>query len=254
MRPEQGPQNFKFGGGVSETVLHPAVLVLVLIAGILICVSPRRRALAAFLSASLLIPVDQVLLIGPAHFPMLRILVLFGIVRMMRERAASKLRIFSGGLKSLDAAVLLLAVFIALNGILLFQVSGAIINQVGELYTVVGVYFLLRFLIRNEEDVISAIQTLVVIAVVVASVMTYEVTTGHNPYALLGGAEASKSQRGLLVLFCCLYLWLYGGRGKNIIESRLPESLRQLSSPWLVIPAPRLLLMQPAYWRCACGR
>jgi hypothetical protein len=102
------------------------------------------------------------------------------------------LRIFSGGLKSLDAAVLLLAVFIALNGILLFQVSGAIINQVGELYTVVGVYFLLRFLIRNEEDVISAIQTLVVIAVVVASVMTYEVTTGHNPYALLGGAEASK--------------------------------------------------------------
>jgi hypothetical protein len=190
--PVQGLTHLKFGGGASETVVHPAVLVLILIAGVLICVWPRNRALVVFLAASLLIPVDQVLLIGAAHFSMLRILVLFGIFRMLRERSASRLRVFSGGVNRLDVAVILLTVFVTLNGILLFQVSGAVINQLGQLYTVFGVYFLLRFMIRSEEDVVGAIRAFAWIAAAVAFVMAYEVTTGHNPYALLGGAEAAK--------------------------------------------------------------
>lgn len=192
MKPVQGPQNLKFGGGVAETVLHPAVLVVILLVGVLICVWPRNKALAAFLAASLLIPVDQVLLIGPAHFPMLRVLVLFGFVRMGKDKVASKLRMFSGGVNTLDVVIILFAVFIALNGILLFPVSGAVINELGLLYTVFGVYFLLRFLIRSEDDAVSAIKSLAWITAVVAVVMAYEVTTGHNPYSLLGGAEASR--------------------------------------------------------------
>jgi hypothetical protein len=191
MRPEQGPQNFKFGGGVSATVLNPWILVLIVIAGVLICIWPRKKATAVFLAASLLIPMDQVLLIGPAHFPMLRVLVLFGIVRMLREKASLKLRVLSGGLNKIDIAVVLLAVFIALNGILLFQASGEVINQLGNIYTDFGVYFLLRSLIRNEEDVVGAIRGLAWISAVVAVIMSYEVLTGHNPYAMLGGARAA---------------------------------------------------------------
>jgi hypothetical protein len=192
MRPEQGPQNFKFGGGVSETVLHPAVLLVILIAGVLICIWPRKKAAAAFLVASLLIPMDQVLLIGPAHFPMLRILILFGIFRMVKDKVNSKLRVLSGGMNQIDVAMILLTLFIALNGILLFQVSGAAFNQLGTMYTVFGIYFLLRFLIRDEEDVVHAIQTLACVAAIVAGIMTYEVATGHNPYAILEGAKASQ--------------------------------------------------------------
>jgi hypothetical protein len=192
MKPVQGPQNLKFGGGVAETVLHPAILVAILLVGVLICVWPRNKVLVAFLAASLLIPVDQVLLIGPAHFPMLRVLVLFGFVRIWRDKIASKLRMFSGGVNALDVVVILLAVVVAVNGILLFQVSGAVISELGVLYTVFGVYFLLRFLIRSEEDVITGIKSLAWIAAVVAIIMAYEVTTGHNPYALLGGAKAAK--------------------------------------------------------------
>jgi hypothetical protein len=185
-------QNLHFGGGVSETVLNPVVLSIVLAAGILILIWPRNRAVVAFLAASLLIPTDQVLLIGPAHFSMLRILVLFGIARIIKEKVKSKKTIFSSGLQSLDITVILLTIFIAINGIVLFQVSGAVINQLGELYTVFGIYFLLRTLIRGEAEAVSAIEALAGIAVVVALVMTYEVTTGHNPYAVLGGAAASK--------------------------------------------------------------
>ncbi len=191
MRPEQGPQNFKFGGGVAETVLNPFVLVLIVAAGVLICVWPRKRAMVVFLIASLLVPMDQVLLIGPAHFPMLRLLVLFGIFRMMKDKLGTKLRVFSGGVNAIDVTVILLTVSIAVSGVVLFQVSGEVVNQMGALYTVFGVYFLLRFLIRDEDDVLRTIQTFAWITAVIAAIMVYEVSTGHNPYALLGGARAA---------------------------------------------------------------
>jgi hypothetical protein len=146
----------------------------------------------AFLAASLLIPVDQVLLAGPAHFPMVRILILFGIVRMVRGRSRPRTPFLTRGANSIDITLILLALSIAVNAVLLFQVSGALIYQLGELYDVFGVYFLLRFLIRDEEDAISAMRALVWIASVVAVVMTYEIATGHNPYAMLGGARAAN--------------------------------------------------------------
>jgi hypothetical protein len=186
-----GPDHLKFGGGVTETVLNPAVLILVLIAGVLICVWPRKKAIVAFLSASILIPMDQVLLVGSAHFPMLRVLILFGVVRIAIEKSRSKRPLFSGGMNKIDVALILLTLFTALNGILLFQESGAAIYQLGYLYTVFGVYFLLRFLIRDEADIVRTIQTLACIAAIVAVIMTYERISGHNPYALLGGANAA---------------------------------------------------------------
>ena len=192
MKPEQGPQNLRFGGGVSETVLNPVVLAAILVAGLLLCFWPRRRAIVPFLLASILIPMDQVLLIGSLHFPMLRLLVLFGFVRMLKDRLSSRTRILTGGINKIDIAVILLAVFIAVNAILLFQESAAVVNQFGILYTVFGVYFLLRFLIRDEDDAVRAIQTLAWVAAVIAVIMMYEFTTGHNPYALLGGARISQ--------------------------------------------------------------
>jgi hypothetical protein len=191
MQIEQGAAHPKFGGGVSTSVVNPAVLITILVVGILICLWPRKKALAAFLGAAILIPMDQVVLIGPAHFSMLRVLVIFGIVRLLKEKFSSKQPLFSGGINRLDFAVILLAIFTAVNGILLFQAMGAVIDQLGVLYTVLGVYVLLRSLIRSEEDVVHCIRIFAYIAIVVASVMGYEFATGHNPYALLGGARAA---------------------------------------------------------------
>jgi hypothetical protein len=186
-----GPDHLKFGGGVTATVLNPAVLILVLIAGVLICVWPRKKAIVAFLAASILVPMDQVLLIGPAHFPMLRLLVLFGIIRMVRELRASKRQMLAGGMNKIDIVFILFTLVTAVNGVLLFQESGAAVYQLGVIYTSFGVYFLLRSLIRDEQDVIRTIQAFAGISAVIAVIMIYERTSGHNPYALLGGANAA---------------------------------------------------------------
>ncbi|MHB8524812.1 MAG: O-antigen ligase family protein [Candidatus Acidiferrales bacterium] len=186
------PRKLIFGGGVSHTIFNPVVFVAVLIAGVLICIWPRNKAIAVFLTMAILIPMDQVLLIGPMHFPVLRILALFGFIRIIREKLTLKTAVFSGGMNGIDKALILLTLLTVVDGVLLWQKSAEFIFQMGNLFTAFGAYFLLRFFVRDEEDVERAIRVFAYIAAVVAVLMLYEQATGTNPvYGLLGGARAT---------------------------------------------------------------
>jgi hypothetical protein len=177
---------------VGQSVFNPIVLIVVLIVGLLMCFGSRNRAIAAFLAGAILIPMDQILVIGGMHFPMLRVLLLFGMVRMLRAKISSKSEILSGGWNKIDLALIVLTLVIAVNGILLYRDSVALIFQLGGLFTAFGGYLLLRSLIRNEEDVVLTLRTFAWVAAVVAGIMMYEQATGRNPiYGLLGGAHAN---------------------------------------------------------------
>jgi hypothetical protein len=187
------PDHIRFGGGLSGTVVNPLVLIAVLIAGVLICVLPRKAAIVPFLVAALLTSTDHVLLVGSVHFPMLRVLILFCAARMLYARMTSKTKVFSGGLTKIDIAMISLAVFTAIDGIVLWREASAVVFQCGNLYSALGTYFTLRFLIRDLEDVKRAIHTLAFVTVVIALIMIDEQLTGHNPYyALFGGAFSDK--------------------------------------------------------------
>jgi hypothetical protein len=187
------PDHIQFGGGVSETILNPLVLLLVLIAGVLICFLPKNRIVIPFLTLAILIPTDQVLLVGSLHFPVMRILALFGLVRISWAKLTSKGPVFSGGINGIDIAFIVLSLFTALNGILLWRELPAIVFQFGNLYAALGIYLLLRFAIHDEEDVRQVLRLLVCVTVVIAVIMICEQLTGRNPYyAVLGGARASE--------------------------------------------------------------
>jgi hypothetical protein len=185
------PDNLYFGGGVAETVLSPFVALALLIAGWMICVGSRRKALPAFLSAAVLIPTDQVLMLGSVHFPALRIVAMFGLVRALISRMNNKANAFSGGINKIDVALVVSMLLTAVSGTLLSWGVGALTYQMGNLVTLLGLYIGVRLLIRDERDMDLALKTFVIIAGIVGAVMTSEQLTGHNPYALLGGARAS---------------------------------------------------------------
>jgi hypothetical protein len=186
------PEHLRFGGGVGDSIVNPLILILVIAAGMLIVFWPRHKACVTFVVVSLLIPTDQVLVLGGLHFPMLRLLALFGMARMMKAKLSSKQGIFSGGLNNLDRVIILLTIFTAIDAVLLFHEAAAAVYQIGNLYTVFGVYFLLRFLIRDQKDVERLVRTLTYVVAFVAVIMTIEQATGHNPYAALGGARSSS--------------------------------------------------------------
>lgn len=186
------PQNMRFGGGAAETAVGPVVILIVFVACLFILFMSRKRAIVAFLAAGILIPTDQVLVIGGAHFPMLRVLALFGLLRVFGRKLLKADHVLSGGVNAIDKAVLVLAVFASLDGVLLWREFGEVIFQIGNLITTAGVYLLLRHLIRQQEDVRRALRTLSVVTVVIASFMVYEYVTGRDLfYTILGGLHAA---------------------------------------------------------------
>jgi hypothetical protein len=188
-------QSMQFGGGVSGSVFSPIALAAIVIAGLLICFLPRSRAIVPFFVMAILIPYDQILVVGSLHFPMLRILALFGLIRIFWAKLSGKDVIFSGGVNGIDKALIVLALFTAVDGILLWRQSAYIVYQLGQLFTSFGAYFLLRYLIRDEEDVRRTLRAWACVAVVLAGIMVCEQLTGKNPlYMAIGGARAELAQ------------------------------------------------------------
>ena len=185
------PEHLRFGGGVSATVFNPAVALVLILAGVLMCVLPQKKVVVPFLLAFILIPYDQILVVAGLHFPSLRIVILFGMIRIFLIKGRGDWKMFSGGLNGVDKALILLTAVSAVAGVLLFQTGQALAYQLGTAYTALGTYLVLRCLVRDHDDVIRAIQVLSFIVIVVAGVMVFEqFTGGWNPYALLGGARA----------------------------------------------------------------
>jgi hypothetical protein len=196
------PSFATFGGGPDASV-HPAVLCAVLAAGALILLLPRKYIIVPLLGAALLIPFDQVILIGPLHWTMLRVIVLLGWIRVLARTLAPRQSLLRRGLNTMDKALMLWAAAAGLNIVLLWHSSAALINQLGALYNVFGIYFLLRFLIRDKEDARRVIRTLTWVGVAVAAMMLFELASGERMYAALGssprnGGEALWGRLGAL--------------------------------------------------------
>jgi hypothetical protein len=74
----------------------------------------------------------------------------------------------------------------------------ALISRLGFLYSILGAYFLVRALIRNEEDVLRTIKVLAITLAVIAPCMLAEKISGHNVFAFIGAAELSSIRNGAI--------------------------------------------------------
>ena len=147
-------ENLRFGGGLSGTALHPAVTVMLIIAILLILLLPRKYVIVPFLLAIFLTPFGQQLYVGGVHLFVPRILILFAWVRIGLTSKSFQSGIASGGFSSVDKVFICWAIFRATATYLEFLQAGALINQCAFLWDTVGGFFLLRFLIRAEEDIL----------------------------------------------------------------------------------------------------
>jgi len=184
------PDNYYFGGG-GGTFMTPFAIVVMVGAVILIFVLPRRYAVAPLLIACVLLPQKLNVIVGGFHFPIDRILLFAGWLRCLGRGEA-----FRSPLNSLDKVILCWAAANAVTFSLLWGQMPAVTNRLGFLYTNVGSYLLLRFLIRDKADVLYAIKVLAVIVILVAPFMLGEHITGHNGFSLFGARELSEVRDG----------------------------------------------------------
>jgi len=190
------PENFRFGGGASETILHPIVLVAMLIAMALILLLRRKYIIWPVIAAAFLIPLGQEILISGLHFSVYRIIILTVVVRMLLSMFSSPEGVFGDRLGTLDVVFLLWALLRAFAGVLVFSFnSGALVYQAGFLLDALGGYFVLRYLIRDEDDIYRTLRAFAAVSCVIAVCMVFERLHQVNVFGLLGGVRVSPEIR-----------------------------------------------------------
>jgi hypothetical protein len=187
------PHPIAFGGGASETILGPWVLVCMIITIVLIFALPRKYVIAPLLFTMLLCPAGQALFLGGVHLFVTRILILAGWLRVVTSKGfGSKVR---AERYSLDLMFLLWALFRAMCFVLQYREQGAFINQAGFLLDALGGFFLIRALVHDDDDVRRVIKTLAVIVGILAVTMVYEEFTRVNLYGVIGRAPVIPELR-----------------------------------------------------------
>jgi hypothetical protein len=190
------PENLRFGGGASETVLHPIVLVAMLIAIALIFLLPRKYVIWPFLCSAFLIPLGQSILVGGLHFFVIRIIILTVVVRMLVSRFTSPEGIFGDRLGILDGVFLVWAFCRALAGAVVFSFNpGTLVYQGGFLLDALGGFFVLRYLICDDEDIYRTFRVFATVTIVIAGCMLFEKVHQVNVFGLLGGVRSVPEVR-----------------------------------------------------------
>jgi len=188
MRPDGLQDNFYFGGGATETSFTPITVFLLCVGVILVLSVPRKNILLPFFVIGLLIPGSQVLVLPGMHLAVYRIMLLAIWIRIIFGKWVLRKDAYSIQLNALDKVFIAWALSNAIMYSILWHEVAALINRLGFLSVSLGVYFMLRFVIRDREDVIFAPRSLGFATVPVAIAMIYEHFSGENLVAFLLGA------------------------------------------------------------------
>jgi hypothetical protein len=167
------------------THIHPLALLATLTAGVFLLVARRSQAALAIALVACLIPVAQRVVVASLDFNMIRLLILFGWLRLFARGELRALR-----LNEMDFAFLAW-VFTASTMYVIREASaGALVYRLGALFDSVGVYFLFRVLLHRPGETVQAVRYLAICAAIVMVPMTLEFATGRNLFSIFGGVPA----------------------------------------------------------------
>jgi hypothetical protein len=189
------PRGPNFGGGATATILHPAVLVVMLLATVLFFVLPRKFVIVPVIVTTFVIPLGQQFYIAGIHLFIYRILILLAFIRALVTKAPNQKSIYVGGWNSIDTAFAYYVVISAAATMAQNPDAGAFVNQIGYLWDYLLGYLLMRSLIRDENDTFLVIKCFAGLMVLLAGAMVIEQMKMVNVFGLLGGVNAVPELR-----------------------------------------------------------
>lgn len=188
------PENFGALEYQNITNIHPLALVAVIVLGIAMLCVPRRRAVLPMLIIACFISSVQKISILNMDFNLLRIMVIFGVVRLMIQK-----EYLGFHWRPLDTAMVLWTISSMVIYILRQGDFAAVTNRLGFGFDAFGMYFLFRCLIRNWEDANTIVFGLLLISIPVALFFIMENRTGRNLFSVFGGVpEITRMRDGRL--------------------------------------------------------
>ena len=165
-----------------STPLRPLALGLTLCMGVVLLCLPKKYAVVPVPIVTLFITSLQRLVIASMDFSMYRILVVFGWVRVfLRHETASWRR------TTLDSAMILFVLSEVAFYTLQRRTAFALLSSLGAAFDLIGLYFLFRILVPDQDGLIKAARVLSMLAVPIAMLMILEQLTARNLFSVFGG-------------------------------------------------------------------
>lgn len=169
----------------NRTTLHPLGLALVLFCGVAMLLVPRRYATWPMIAMACLVAPAQRLVVAGLDFDLLRIMVLFAVVRLLARNETNGF-VF----KPLDGVLLMWAIAQAVVYTAQVGQFSALINRAGAAFDAIGMYFVFRCLVRTWDDFSTAIGGFMLMLVPISIAFVIESQTGRNMFAFFGGVPA----------------------------------------------------------------
>ncbi len=205
------PAHLRFGGGATESILHPLVALWLLTVVVLIFVLPRRKVITYFLLSCFCVPVGQVVVIGGLHFTVLRLLIIAGLLKRAMARGSSSSIRFAGGFNSVDQVTVLWTISSLIVVSVQWMDVQALIHNLGDFLDALGGFLVLRFLISDRESMKRTISVLAVIFTILGVCMINEQMTHVNIFGYLGGTSVAVTVRDGKIRSEGVMGCLYGG-------------------------------------------
>lgn len=166
----------------NQTTIHPVGLAMTIGCGLALLALPRRFAIWPFILMACLVASAQRIVVAGLDFDLIRILVVFGVIRVATraEHALVRFQVVDG----------LVVVFAVARTVIYTVREGewvALVFQAGQTFDAVGLYFLFRCLIRSIDDIVHTIAGFAIMSVPVMIAFAIEHLTGRNGFAIFGG-------------------------------------------------------------------
>jgi hypothetical protein len=221
------------------TDLTPLAAVILLAMVGLTWTLPRRFAFCPLLILTCLMPLGQELVLLGLHFPLFRVVLLAGALRVVFKGEAALLK-WTRLDKVFACWVLVSVVF----GTMAKPSMELFVNRMGDAYTAVGAYYYFRCVIVDFEDIVTSVRTLALASLPLAACMLVESNTGHNPFSAFGGVPVLSPLReghvrcqgafrhailagtfGATLVPLCVALWFYRPQYRRLAIAALIASL-----------------------------
>lgn len=157
-------------------------LALLLIFGLLIFILPRRLVFLPFIMTACYMTLGQRVIIAGLNFDIMRILLLFGWVRLL-IRGEIKSFVFT----VIDKLIIVFVLASIITATILTPTMDTITNRMGYAYNTILTFFLFRFLVRDMDEVILIFKVTAIVILPLAFSMIIEKSTQRNIFSVFGG-------------------------------------------------------------------
>lgn len=169
-------------------------ILFILSAGTLVFALPRRLAFIPIIITACYITYGQQIEILGFNFTILRLVILVAWIRLIARGELRDLRP-----NYIDKVFICWLVISSVANMLLWQSTEALVNNLGQAYNAVGIYFLFRVLFRNLDEIENFIKISAVIITPLALIMIFEAFSGRNIFSFFGGVpEISRVRNGFV--------------------------------------------------------